>query len=116
MDPNTPKKFFLEIYIEEKKLPMIPFIQNVFGGIFFGILQELNDISPDYYDNNCECRINSDKNSEQCVIITFGDNTLIIKKFIQEMIWKTLIGYISSLKKVPENLIDANISFIIKKN
>ena len=114
MNPDTPKKFDLVIQINEKKSPMIPFIQNVFGNILSATLKELENIGSEGLIQEIKCDITPELYPNNHVLLTVGDKSIEMKPFIQNMIWKTLTGFLSSLKKMPEDLHTAKIAISMK--
>ena len=114
MDPNTPRNYDLEIQINEKKVPMIPFIQNIFGNVFYAMIKELNEIEPIDFQNYITCKITPNSDHDNRVVLAVENREIKIKPFIQDMLWKTLTGYLSTLKKIPVDLMTLNISIKIK--
>ena len=112
MDPNTPKKFDLTVKIEEKKVAMIPFILNTFGNIFSGSIHDLEDVGDSGLEKQISCTINPSAEKKNVVTLQVAEKQINIKPFIQKMIWKTITGFLSTLKKIPTDL--ENLPITIK--
>ena len=115
MDPNTPKQYDLAVLLDGKKVPMIPFILNTCGHIFLGAIKDLEDCGQELEDNVIKCTINPNNDIDSRMKMTINEKEIQMKAFIQDMIWKTLAGFLSSLKKIPENLLELPLELTIKK-
>ena len=109
MDPNLPKQYDLTLSLEGKKVPLIPYIINTCGHIFLATIKDLEGCGPNEWDKQIICTIDPSNDMKSRLILSIGDNIITLKPFIQDMIWKTLAGFISSLKKVPDNLLQLTI-------
>ncbi len=110
MDPNLPKKYDFTLKIDEKKVPMIPYILNLCGDLFGALIKELEHVGEEGLTKKITCQIDPLKDPKERVLLHVGEEQIEIKAFIQDMIWKTLAGFLSSLKKIPEDLLEKPIA------
>jgi hypothetical protein len=115
MNPDTPEKYDLKVKVNDKKIPMIPFIKNTFGHVFIAVIQDLENIGTENQGERIICNIFPTQDKGDIVKIKIAEQELTMKPFIQDMIWKTLAGFLSSLKKMPENLLKAHVYINMQK-
>ena len=105
-------KHILKIYVDEKRIRTKPYILNTFGNICYGILTELSNIE---IKEQFLFEIFTGEGEGNKVSITQDLNKLTLKPYVQDMILKTLVGFISSLGDIPDNLNQAKIKIEYQK-
>ncbi len=93
-------KYFLKLYVDEKRIPTKPYILNTLGNVCKGFFDELTSTAP---DSSLVLKITPQNPKEKQVSIECEGNDVEIKGFVQELILKTLIGFISTLNDLPES-------------
>lgn len=93
-------KYGLKLYIDEKRIATKPFILNTLGNICHGFFKELNEVTEDH---EIILEIFSQEPQGKQVLLSCGESPIEIKAFVQDLIMKTILGFISSLNGLPES-------------
>ncbi|WP_371806305.1 hypothetical protein [Candidatus Lokiarchaeum ossiferum] len=93
-------KYGLKLYIDGKRIATKPFILNTLGNVCHGFFTELNEVTE---DRVILLEIFSKEPQCKQVIMKCGEFLVEIKPFVQDLIMKTLLGFISSLNGLPES-------------
>ncbi len=93
-------KYTLKLYVDEKRIPTKLYILNTLGNVCKGFFDEMKQISR---TSPIILEIHSQEPEEKQVTIVCDGVNVEIKGFVQDLILKTLLGYISALNGLPES-------------
>lgn len=111
MDPKKKHilKYKLKLMVNQHRIGTKPYILNTLGNICEGFLSELEDIPK---NEEITILIIPNSKEDEKVKIFSPSKTVPIKVYVQDLILKTLLGFISTLKDIPEDLEDSEIEII----
>ncbi|MHA1720784.1 MAG: hypothetical protein ACTSWX_04275 [Promethearchaeota archaeon] len=99
-------KYKLKLIINQHRIGTKPYILNTLGNLCEAFLAELKDIPK---NEMIEIIIAPNEKENEKVKIKGESNNVSLEPYVQEMIMKTLIGFISTLKGIPEDLDNSQI-------
>jgi len=102
-------KYKLKLIVDQNRIGTKPYILNTLGNICEGFLSELEDVPKN--EKITILLIPNSKEDERVKIFS-PSKTVPIKAYVQKLILKTLLGFISTLKDIPEDLEDLKIEII----
>ena len=113
MDPKKKHilKYKLKLIVNQHRIGTKPYILNTLGNICQGFLSELEDVPK---NEKISFLIAPKSKEDERVRIFTPSKTVTIKAYVQELILKTLLGFISTLNDIPEDLEDSEIEIIIE--
>jgi hypothetical protein len=106
----------VKLKINDEPIGIKEYVQHTFAGVILGLLTEIRDINLKEV-KKILITITPNKTEPEQVIVEVDGNCPALKSFVQQMIWRTLVGFISSLNKVPptwDDLMKAVISIEYK--
>jgi len=111
MDPKKKHilKYKLKLIVNQHRIGTKPYILNTLGNICYGFLSELEDVPK---NEKISILIIPNSKEDERVKIFSPSKTVPIKAYVQKLILKTLLGFISTLKNIPEDLEDSKIEII----
>jgi len=112
MDPNKKHilKYKLKLVVNQHRIGTKPYILNTLGNICEGFLSELEDVPK---NEKITILIIPNLKEDERVKIFSPSITVPIKAYVQELILRTILGFISTLKDIPKDLEDSKIEIII---
>ncbi len=112
MDPKKKHilKYKLKLIVNKHRIGTKPYILNTLGNICEGFLSELEDVPK---NEKISFLIAPKSEVDERVKIYSPTKTVPIKAYVQELILKTLLGFISTLNDIPKDLEDSEIEIII---
>ena len=112
MDPNKKHilKYKLKLVVNQHRIGTKPYILNTLGNICEGFLSELEDVPK---NEKITILIIPNSKEDERVKIFSPSITVPIKAYVQELILRTILGFISTLKDIPEDLEGSKIEIII---
>ena len=90
-------KYKNKILIADHQIGLKPFLHNTFGNIVYAILVELKDIPA---EGEVTMQIDPTATEEQRLVLKIGGKDFELHAFVQDMMHKTIAGWLSSLKDV----------------
>ena len=113
MDPKKKHilKYKLKIIVNQHRIGTKPYILNTLGNICEGFLSELEDVPKN--EEISFLIVPNSKEGERVKIFS-PSKTVTIKGFVQELIIKTILGFISTLQGIPEDLENTETQIIIE--
>ncbi len=103
-------KYKLKLIVNQHRIGTKPYILNTLGNLCEGFLSELEDVPK---NEKISFLIVPNLKEDERVKIFSPSKTVPIKAFVQELIIKTLLGFISTLQGIPEDLENSEIEIII---
>jgi hypothetical protein len=107
MEEKTEKKeakakpkllYKLKIWVNDKEVGLKPFIFNTLGKICESLLSELKDISDAKMKEKTMIIFDPRCDSQDQVKVQVGALSIELNDYVQDMIWKTIVGFLWSLK------------------
>ena len=113
MDPNKKHilKYKLKLIVNQHRIGTKPYILNTLGNICEGFLSELEDVPK---NEKISILIIPNSKEDERVKIVSPSKTVSIKGYVQKLILKTLLGFISTLNDIPEDLENSEIEIIFE--
>ncbi|MHA1648290.1 MAG: hypothetical protein ACTSVL_12035 [Promethearchaeota archaeon] len=113
MDPKKKHilKYKLKLIVNQHRIGMKPYILNTLGNICEGFLSELEDVPK---DEKISILIIPNSKEDERVKIFSPSITVPIKDYVQELILRTILGFISTLRDIPEDLKNSEIEIIFE--
>lgn len=113
MDPKKKHilKYKLKIIVNQHRIGTKPYILNTLGNICEGFLSELEDVP---INEEISFLIIPNSKEDERVKISSPSKTVPIKAYVQELILKTLLGFISTLQGIPEDLENIETEILIE--
>jgi len=103
-------KYKLKLIVNQHRIGTKPYILNTLGNICEGFLSELEDVPK---NEKITILIIPNLKEDERVKIFSPSITVPIKAYVQELILRTILGFVSTLKDIPEDLEDSKIEIII---
>ena len=104
-------KYELKLIVNQHRIGTKPYILNTLGNICEGFLSELKDVPK---NEKISFLIVPNSKEDERVKISSQSITVSIQNFVQELIMKTLLGFISTLQGIPDDLENSEIEIIIE--
>ena len=104
-------KYKLKLSVNQHRIGTKPYILNTLGNICKGFLSDIKDVPE---KEKVSFLIIPNSNEGDRVKISSPSITIPIQNFVQDLIMKTLLGFVSTLQGVPENLENSEIEIIIE--
>ncbi|MHA1475426.1 MAG: hypothetical protein ACTSPA_07320 [Promethearchaeota archaeon] len=104
-------KYKLKLIVNQHRIGTKPYILNTLGKVCEGFLSELEDVPK---NEKITILIIPNSKEDERVKIFSPSKTVPIKVYVQKLILKTLLGFISTLKDIPEDLENSEIEIIIE--
>ena len=113
MDPNKKHilKYKLKLIINQHRIGTKPYILNTLGNICKGFLSELKDVPK---NEKISFLIVPNSKEDERVKISSPSKTVPIQTYVQELIMKTLLAFISTLDLENSDLENSEIEIIIE--
>ena len=112
---DTIKKFKGQIEISGINIPVKNYILTTFSRVVQGLVQELGGVGDEGILKEITLEIDPKSGSDSLVYFELDKEEIFIKDYVQDMIWKTITGFLSTLKDIPDNLSEKPISITIEK-
>ena len=104
-------KYKLKLIVNQHRIGTKPYILNTLGNICQAFLSELKDVP---LNEKISFLIIPNLKEDERVKIFSYSKTVSIQVFVQELIMKTLLGFISTLQGIPDDLENSEIEIIIE--
>ena len=105
-------KYKLKLIVNQHRIGTKPYILNTLGNICEGFLSELKDVPK---NEKISFLIVPNSKEDERVKISSPSITVPIQTFVQDLIMKTLLGFVSTLQGIPEDLENSEIEIIIEQ-
>ena len=104
-------KYKLKLIVNQHRIGTKPYILNTLGNLCQSFLSELKDVPK---NEKISILIIPNSKEDERVKIVSPSKTVSIKGYVQELILKTLLGFISTLNGIPEDLENSEIEIIFE--
>lgn len=94
--PNV--KYTIKLWINEERIPTKPFIMNTLGNLCWAFFDEYRDFPQ---SGLVDLRINPQNPPNSLVLLKVDETPIELKEFVQALLWRSLLGFISVLNKIP---------------
>ncbi|QEE14225.1 hypothetical protein DSAG12_00036 [Promethearchaeum syntrophicum] len=113
MDPKKkhPLKYKLKLIVNQHRIGTKPYILNTLGNLCQGFLSELKDVPK---NEKINILIVPNSKEDEKVKIFSPSETIPIQIFVQDLIMKTLLGFISTLEGIPDDLENSETKIMIE--
>ncbi len=91
-------KYQIKLWVNDQRIPMKPYVSNTFGNLCIAFLSELKGFD---LEKLSKIQIFPQNQPEKLIDLKVGEDSIDLKEFVQVQMWKTLLGFISVLDKVP---------------
>ena len=90
--------YFIKLWVDDQRIPTKPFIMNTLGNVCIALFRELKDFST---SGLIDLKMQPHNPPDQRVVLTVDETPIFLKEFVQDLVWNTIMGYLSVLNKVP---------------
>lgn len=94
----TIAKYQIKLWVNDQRIPMKPYVSNTLGNLCIAFLSELKGFD---LERLSKIRIFPQNPPEKLLDLQVGEDSIDLKEFVQVQMWKSLLGFISVLDKVP---------------
>ncbi|TFH30674.1 MAG: hypothetical protein E4G98_01610 [Promethearchaeota archaeon] len=97
--PNV--HYTIKLWLDDQRIPTKPFIMNTLGNVCFAFFREYKDFPA---SGLIDVQMLPRNPPDQRVVLTVDGTALILKEFVQNLFWKTIVGFLSVLNKIPTEM------------
>ena len=93
--------YTIKLWLDDQRIPTKPFIMNTLGNVCFAFFREYKDFPA---SGVIDVKMLPNNPSDQRVVLTVDKNPIGLKEFVQALFWKTIVGFLSELNKIPAEM------------
>jgi hypothetical protein len=105
-----------KLTINEKPIGIKTFVQITLGNIVVGLIQDLKEVEFGE-ESVINLQVNPKAAENKQFILDIDGKNVAVKDYVQQMIWRTIAGFISALEGVPPTfkaILDSSLSTEVK--
>ncbi|MHA1611325.1 MAG: hypothetical protein ACTSVZ_02300 [Promethearchaeota archaeon] len=102
MPLNRPDVHYtIKLWLEDQRVPTHVYIMNTLGNVCFAFFREFKNFP---VSGLIDVKMLPQNPLDQRVVLTVDETAIELKEFVQALFWKTIVGFLSVLNKVPTDM------------